>query len=342
MRIRITEKEWGAIVAMLGNEATAEDKEQFQIWLSNNPNHNAYYKELKKDWTLLETFKSYKKYNTKGAWKEIEKKAGDELKQLNAFSLYNKRSKVYEILKIAASFLAAFGLSWFVWRSLPEKKALPEMSVFQVVVPKGEKSQFILSDGTKVWLNSDSRLSYTNNFGETDRHITLTGEAYFEVAKDKSKPFIIETPGFDVKVTGTSFNLNTYKEEEINSLTLHTGEVFINRKGKEFKVLPGEKFLLNQETQVLKIVNANLEESALWKEGYIVINDMNLEEIKKLLERKYNIHIVITKENYKTIKYTGTFKPYETLRDVLELIRSASPFKFNYQINTEKNVVTIE
>lgn len=213
-------------------------------------------------------------------------------------------------------------------------------AINQVIVPYGEKATLILSDGTVVYLNAGTQFSYPSQFSKNYREVSLSGEAFFDVTKNESHPFLIRAPHFNVKVTGTSFNLNTYQKDEENSLTLHSGEVFIENEGREFRVHPGEKYVFNTLSQESKINPTDLKKSFLWKDGFIVVDNLTLEEIRKLLERKFDVSIIIQSEELRKLRYSGQFKSNETLTDILEVIKKVSTKKFIYEINkTNKTVI---
>ncbi|MGV8139653.1 MAG: FecR family protein [Mangrovibacterium sp.] len=244
-------------------------------------------------------------------------------------------------LKIAAIVVISLS-SGFLVNQIIQKNYYTTGVQNEIIVPNGEKTQLILSDGTKVYLNAGTHLKYPTVFSRKKREITLTGEAFFDVAKDKSNPFVIKTLRFDVKVTGTSFNLKTYQEDLENCLTLYSGEVIIADANGEYKIRPGEKYSFNTHTQEANITITGLQQSVLWRKGVIVIEDMNLDEIRKILEREFDVQIKIADEKFKKIRYTGQFKPHETLEEILAMIGETSPVKFKYEINQTKDMITIK
>lgn len=209
------------------------------------------------------------------------------------------------------------------------------------MVPYGEKAQVFLADGTEVFLNAGSHLKYPSSFTKKNRQVILSGEAFFDVKKDPDHPFIINAPYFDVKVLGTSFNMQAYEDDMSNSLTLHSGLVWINKNGREYKVHPGEKYIYNDESKISSINMADIGKSSRWKEGTVVIENLNLDEIQKVLERKFNVQIEIMNDKLKDIKYTGQFKPHENLEEILYMIIKTSPIKFKYEENNTRDMILI-
>ncbi len=280
-------------------------------------------------------YSQYHSAETNAAWSRIKQK-------LHVQQNHRKQAKVVLInwFKVAAIITIAFiagVLAKTVNLGVPNDYGYSE-----IIVPKGEKSHLILPDGSKVYLNSDSYLKYPAVFTKSERKVVLVGEAFFEIAKDQSHPFIVETKKFNVKVTGTSFNLSAYDNDLESSVTLHTGKVVIEKNGFRCNIAPGDKYIFNNSTYKYKVEKANIEESGTWKRGVVFIDDMTLDEIVKILSREFNVSINLADENLKSIKYTGQTKPHETLEDILTLIKDASPVKFKIEFNKTKDHVIIK
>jgi len=314
-----------------GNLSKAEESKLFD-WINlSDSNYSAF-----KEYVDRNQFSQSHSEETIQAWQNLKTKI-----DLHHLHQANKKIVVPGWLKIAAVVVVALLAGFFASRLVRNDHQYAS-ALNEITVPKGEKAQVVLSDGTKVYLNAGTHFEYPGVFSNNERNVTITGEAFFNVAKDQSHPFIIKTPRFRVKVTGTSFNLSTYEEDEENSLALKTGKVTILTDGQNYKVKPGEKYIFNTQTLTSKITKADLQKFFLWREGVTVIDDLNLEEVGKLLERKFDVQIRIADKKYKTIKYTGQFKPHETLEDILDLIQKTSPIKFKYKINATKDIITIE
>ncbi len=313
-----------------GNLCKTEESELHDWINSSEKNYRAFKKYIQEN-----QFAQIHSEETDQAWRNLKEK-------LSRHHLPKSEKKIVvpDWLKVAAIVAVALLAGFFANRLTQTNHYSNALN--EITVPKGEKVQVILSDGTKVYLNAGTHFEYPGVFSGNERNVAIVGEAFFNVAKNRSRPFIIKTPGFQVEVTGTSFDLSTYKEDEENSLTLKTGKVTITSDGRNYKVSPGQKYIFNTQTQKSKITKADLQKSFLWREGVTVIDDQNLEEIRKLLERKFDVQIRITDKKYKAIRYTGQFKPHETLEDILDLIRETSPVKFKYKINEEKDIITIE
>ncbi|WP_316788297.1 FecR family protein [Pedobacter frigoris] len=161
-----------------------------------------------------------------------------------------------------------------------------------VITPRGGQYQINLPDGTKIWLNAASSLKYPTAFNGNKRKVELSGEAYFEVAKDKKHPFIVATDKQEIEVLGTHFNVNSYTDEAVTKTTLLEGAVKVSQvgTGKTATLLPGQQAILDDSNLTTRIVDT--EESTAWKNGFFQFNESDLGSIMKQLSRWYNVDIV--------------------------------------------------
>jgi len=163
-------------------------------------------------------------------------------------------------------------------------------SVFNTVLtPRGGQYQLVLSDGTKVWLNSASSLKYPVTFTAAKREVELSGEAYFEVAHNQHKPFMVVSNGQTVEVLGTHFNINAYQDEQATKTTLLEGSVKVLTKGVSSKIKPGEQ--VQQKNGKLTVSEGDLEEAVAWKNGFFYFKDDNIKTIMRQLSRWYDVEI---------------------------------------------------
>jgi len=204
--------------------------------------------------------------------------------------------------------------------------------VVQYVVPVGQKSKVILADGTKVWLNSGSTLSVSMD-NTNRRKVQLSGEAYFDVTKDKKTPFVVDTKDYAVKVYGTQFNVRSYDDQTGSETILKEGSVsIVTHSNQEIKMAPGQRFLLDQEKKyALSEVNPELYLS--WTNNVLKIDNEKLQDFVVRMERWYGVSIHVDEfERVKDLRYTLTIKT-ESLREMLDLMNYVTPFK--YTINGE-------
>jgi ferric-dicitrate binding protein FerR (iron transport regulator) len=184
-----------------------------------------------------------------------------------------------------------------------------------------------LADGTIVWLNSDSKLRYPVDFNTDERRVFLSGEAYFEVAHNANKPFIVDVEDSKIKVLGTSFNVRAYDIENKVVATLVTGSVKMNTKSKNQVIMfPGEQCVVNEKGDLDKRkVDVSLFTS--WKDGRLKFKHQTLEEIMNTLYRWYDIEVVYENISVKDIYYSGNVKRYDDFENVIKLLEMAGTIK---------------
>ncbi|GAB3424637.1 FecR family protein [Niabella aquatica] len=220
-----------------------------------------------------------------------------------------------------------------------------------VSTKKGSKTNLVLPDGTKVWVNADTKLIYDKEFGRNTREVTLTGEAYFDVTKDPSRPFIVHTTTLDVKVLGTAFNVRAYPNEANTQTTLLRGAVEVllkNKKHEKIMLKPNEKIIiqniipensgpatLRKDIKNFELLNiaANKKNTPVveteWTRNRLVFEQEKIENLLPVLERWYNVTIEL-RHSTDGIRYNGTFEN-DSLEDVLESLKAVGGFKYHIE-----------
>lgn len=195
---------------------------------------------------------------------------------------------------------------------------------------KGEKLEFSLPDGSIVWLNSDSKLSYPEKFTGETRQVSLDGEAYFEVIHQTSQPFIVSTSKLDIKVLGTSFNVRSYLNDKTISTTLVTGKVSVQRlnpktnKVRRAILSPNQQAVFYKETEDFVLDKVDINKFTLWRQGKLVIEGKSFKELANELERWFDVDINLQKSLYTKYSYTITITD-ETIENVMDLLKRTTP-----------------
>lgn len=206
-----------------------------------------------------------------------------------------------------------------------------ELAYNELIVPRAGECFISLEDGTRVWINSDSRLKYPVKFTGEERKVYLEGEAYFEVVKD-AKPFIVNTGLGDIKVLGTSFNVKAYQEEDQMAATLVSGKICYAGV-RTLLVNPGEQVIALADGSVNKLV-VEVEEFVGWKDGVFVFKNQRLEDIMNDLARWYDVKVIYQQPGLKDIEFTGNLKRYEEVNVFMELLRSTNELNYSIDGNT--------
>jgi ferric-dicitrate binding protein FerR (iron transport regulator) len=248
--------------------------------------------------------------------------------QINSKFSGNFRKIQRSILQIAAILLIGL-VSGFSLGYLLQKPEQPgtEVAWFETHVSRGEKSQLMLPDGSKVWINSESNLSYPSNFMSGNRVIKLSGEAYFEVAKSDNKPFLVKTRDYDIRVLGTKFNVTAYADFKRTETSLIEGKIEILKGDKVFPAAPGQEITFINHHFSIKETNTNL--STKWKDDIFDFDKIPFKELIVRLERWYDVEIEIQNTELNDILYSGIFKNEETIWQVLNTFQLTIPIRYS-------------
>jgi transmembrane sensor len=225
----------------------------------------------------------------------------------------------------------------------------------EIVSGKGMRKKITLPDGTLVWLNADSKLSYDSDLDEKERRLVyLVGEAFFDVTHRKNRPFIVQTNKISIKVLGTAFNVKAYDLDQVSEATLLRGSIELsvnNRSQQKILLKPSEKFALTENRKISKDKQARLRDSddltlkieniapiriagqdyieeTSWKDDVLVFKNESFEELKPKLERWFNVQIEIGGNVPKSYRFTGIFKN-EDIKEALTAMQLIKPFHFN-------------
>lgn len=202
-------------------------------------------------------------------------------------------------------------------------------------IPRGAEYKLVLADGSQVWLNAESTITYPVAFQGETREVRLQGEAYFEIAKNKNQPFIVHTTQFDVQVTGTQFNVRAYPGE-MESATLAEGGIQLEKGGKTYSLKPGQQaYLEEEEVQVRKV---NLESAIAWRYNAFSFEETPLEEIMNELARWYNIHVFYLNPKVKELHFTAWFRRNCTLQEVIDILEKTG--RINIELKGKTITVT--
>jgi len=178
-----------------------------------------------------------------------------------------------------------------VYNELHEKPT--ELLYNTLTTGRGNQYQLILPDGSKVWLNAASSITYPTTFAGPERKVTITGEAYFEIARDESHPFIVQRNEVNIQVLGTRFNVNTYDDEDALRTTLLEGSVKVVREQNSSILRPGQQAILSRDNTPIKVVDhPDIDEVMAWKNGVFKFNDATIESIMREMARWYDVEVV--------------------------------------------------
>lgn len=236
------------------------------------------------------------------------------------------------LLKVAASVVLVGAISLIIYYAgHPVNYRLQEYAALN-----GEQKVIKLADGSVVTLNSGSVLQVRSDFTKSSREVSLSGEAYFQVHKDHTRPFIVGTGVIKTRVLGTAFNVQAYKNEGNLTVTVTEGKVRVDQDGLKNKqtnlspgVTPGQQLVYNRLTQQVKVIAADAEHIAAWRKGMLYLDNESIPAIARKLERKYNIKIEVAGKINPECRYTLRISD-ETLAKTIEVLTSVSGITCKY------------
>lgn len=198
---------------------------------------------------------------------------------------------------------------------------------FVVSAEKGQRSNVVLPDGTKVWLNSDTEIKYSGEYGKKDRQISLSGEAYFEVAKDPKHRFIVQAGEMQVEALGTAFNVKAYEEDDELTASLFEGKVKTSVAGQTLLLDPDQSVSYNRIKHSFVKLNGNTNYDRMWRNQELVFRGESLEEVAIMLDRLYNVKVEFQTDDIKHYRFSGVIKN-NSLENVFELISLTAPIRY--------------
>ncbi|HEY4785858.1 MAG TPA: FecR domain-containing protein [Bacteroidales bacterium] len=358
------------LIRKLKDQCTEDELQAIRNWLNESKENRCFYDELNDIWQATAP-KDQILFNALDALKKVRLRTNiPSKKPINQG--YDVRSNSFGgrmFLKIAAIFVLGLGIGMLLFHfiSLP-KQPDKENQLTEIVAPIGSKTQVFLPDGTRVWLNSGSKLSYSSQFNQKYREVTLEGEAYFDVAKRNGMLFFVKTPDITIRVLGTAFNVKAYPTEGSVETTLVRGSLIVEQHSEKgevnrTKLEPSQRatfiknegvlYLSETEKQSLKSNHIRKVEEAkgqvlvskkvdtdiftAWKENKLVFRNETFESLSVKLERWYGVQINIADDEIKKYHFNGTIVN-ETVQDVLEMVKYALPIRYSIL----HNVITIQ
>lgn len=275
----------------------------------------------------MEALELMKKVDTSSAFIKLKKRLSSLPAKKGWFYYWQK---VAAVLLLPLLVLSTF--QFFYQNKTALLKTSSELVCHEISTSPGLRSTFKLPDGTKVWLNGSTKIKYPEIFSSNERRIQLEGEAYFEVAKDQEKPFIIDLGALHVQALGTAFNCMAYPEDSLIETALTEGKVKITKisEGKqkgEYMLNPGQVISYELNAGQFYLQEGNLDKHLAWRSGKFIFRNDPLEVVCQKLGRWFNAEIMIKDESLKSYAFTGTFQE-EGLNEILELISLTSPITY--------------
>lgn len=319
------------ILAYLNNELEERLCTQLEQWITEDESHKRYFYEMTEVWLAVAATKEKQ---------EFSRQAYERFKTRIEPQTTIKRATHY-IRRFAAAVVLGgliLGAGYYWGNSYTNDTTLH--SIYTVEAPMGSQSRIEMSDGTIVWLNVGSKLSYTAGYSQKERNVKIEGEGYFEVAPNEKLPFVVNANEIDVKVIGTKFSVKAYADEDNIEVILAEGSVrFINKHnlGASFLLKPEQQATYNKKDGKVTVKKVLASQASDWTKGIHFFDDVTLEQIVRQLEKSFDVTFIFKNESKRRLTFYGDFKKEDSLDEILVIMSSSG--KFSYK-KTE-NVIEI-
>ena len=325
------------IIDYITGRLTPEKFNLLNSWIAESKENSLYFRKLQEIWyaTAPQTEDVFDKdlaYNR--FLYRVKESSHSEPAIPRKKIFFNKR-----LIQIAASaaIIIVLGSISFLRFFSPTGSSKDEF--YSITVPYGAKSQVTLSDSTKVWLNSGTTIKYSYIVKDKVRKLVLNGEAYFEVAKMKGVPFVVETDRLDVKVLGTKFNVVSYSEDAKINVTLLEGSIALkmdNDKNNEIRLVPNKSATFYKSTNIVEVKDVDASTSTQWSQGILIFDDEKLEQIAHRLEREYNVKIDLSNALLNDSRFYGVFNKSQSIKDIFDIITLNNKLRYKMMGDTIK------
>lgn len=310
----------------LSRQCTQTELEEVNRWLNEDAEHPLLLEKLKRQWEAVQVDASVFVIPDKAAvWNKVQARIRDKAKQIPMYS----RSLLIRVSSVAAAIALVLGFSLSFLLNDQEESWQASQFENVVMAPPGQKTQLVLPDGTLVWLNSGSRLSYNYQYSTQDRVVNLEGEAFFDVKKDTQYPFIVKTGAVDVKVHGTAFNVSTYADEENVMVALLRGKVSLLSADDQHVLTylsPDQIATVSKNNLSCQVESCDAEIESSWHHNLLKFDGIPADEVWKKLERWYGVDITLSNID-PSRAYWFTVKT-ESLTELLEMINKITPIEY--------------
>ena len=308
---------------------------ELKAWIAASPENEDYFIQQREVWFSDVSREAASKYNKYKSFDTFKNRIGSRNQVEKAPRQEFRLSALWRYAAIIAVILAVGCFSY--WQGgVNVKDTFADISV---EAPLGSRTKLYLPDGTLVWLNAGSRMTYSQGFGVDNRKVELEGEGYFEVQRNEKLPFFVKTKDLQLQVLGTKFNFRDYPEDHEVVVSLLEGKVELNnllKKEKEAFLAPDERAILNKANGLMTVETVTASNASQWTDGYLFFDEELLPDIVKELERSYNVNIHIANDSLNKFRFYGNFvRREQSIQEVLDAL--ASTEKIQYKIE-ERNI----
>jgi ferric-dicitrate binding protein FerR (iron transport regulator) len=302
------------IAIYLSGELTSAESKELKAWIDASEENRKHFLDMQEVWFSTVSDKDGKRFDKDAAYRLF-------LAKTTKRSNYSTKRLWRHAMGAAAAVVVAVVVSLFAYRQ-GGNQVKNQFADITIEAPNGSRTKLFLPDGTSVWLNAGSKITYSQGFAVSERKVRLSGEGYFEVTRNEELPMEVITDELSVTVLGTTFNFRNYPDEEEIVVSLEKGKILSSnllRKEQKFTLAPDEKVTMNKRTRMMTLSAGSAKNLSGWIDGNLFFDEKLLPDIIQTLERSYNVQIRLTDPSLRDFRFYGQFSRTEnTVQDVLD------------------------
>ncbi len=311
-----------------GNLST-DDEAQVESWRDSSQTNGRMFRQLRTIWMSIPDMHQLARFDKEKAYRQF-------MDRVEAHRRARKNRRVVSMMRYAAVLLVLVGVFSWVFYIGGQHKLESRFADITVEAPLGSTTRMALPDGTQVWLNAGSHITYSQGFGVTNRNVRLVGEGYFEVAHNEQLPFHVLSGALKVRVLGTKFDFRDYPEDSDAVVSLAEGSVALgclsDDAHREYRLQPNERAVFEKNTSSMVIESCQAQNTRQWTRGILMFSNARLSDITTVLSRSYRQRIVLADKRLGNLCFYGTFnRDEQSLRQVLDALSATG--RIHYKTN---------
>ncbi|MDR1200566.1 MAG: DUF4974 domain-containing protein [Tannerellaceae bacterium] len=313
------------IAGYFSQEISEEELKELETWINKSPENEQQFRRMQEIWFSASCLSDKENFDKNEAYHRF-------LAHTEKKNVAPRRKISLRILWQSVAAIALLVVVSYISFRQGNEQLKSHFTDIVIEAPWGSRTKTYLPDGTLAWLNAGSRISYSQGFGVNGRSVALSGEGYFEVARNEKLPFSVKTDEIQVNVLGTKFNFRNYPDDEEATISLLEGNVLVRnhiKEGENIEMEPGQKVFLDKKNGLMRIIKVNARNTAEWTNGYLFFDEELLPDIVKELERSYDVRIIITHPDMEKLRFYGNFIRKElSIEEVLDMLGSTGKIKY--------------
>lgn len=324
------------ILSFLERTISSEELQALRKWVKESAENENYFRQFEESWLVSAGSAEKSRFHKEQAYQNFVARINSTDKKIKNRT-FPLRKVFYYAACVLLIFMAGIGAQY-----LFERFQDKELLTYSLEAPRKAKVKMSLPDGSLVWLNAASTLCYNNEFGVSNRDLTLQGEGYFEISKNPELPLIVTSGNVKVRVLGTKFNVQNYQDDDEIRVALLEGSIDFSdsRYDKSIVMKPNQLITCNKRTGVLTLKDINAEYSNSWIYGDVFFNEEKLGTIAKVLERAFDVAVHFENDDLKNLIFYGDITiEADNIVQIMDIMAATN--KFNYRYDMDKKEIRI-